>query len=207
MKKQIFILVFMATLLVGCWQPHIDKQQVNSKLSNNTKLVDVHKQVDSIKEKLEKAWFTWEKLKKELKRQKEYFNTINSLSWEARKSYIFQKEILPKLVQNSNISPNFCKTENTDLYFKCINQKNVPLQKILDELPEKMKDFAKKKYFYQKYLNNRSKLLEKTNNKIAIQQKEKVLDYLFKVWVLKNKNNCSQLPEKETKEYCENLFK
>ena len=94
-----------------------------------------------------------------------------------------------------------------DLYVKCLNLKKVSLDKVLQKVPNDLKDIFKEKYYYQHYSISRKNLLKPTNDPIAIKMKKKKIKELFMIWVLRKASVCNKLPEQETREYCLSLFR
>jgi len=194
--------------LVSCGSntAKINPEELNTKLDENTKLVDVKESVKKAEEKLKKN-LTGERLQQMIKKQEKWYEMIANLKWEARKKYILEKEVLPSLVEDKNITPDFCKTKDMDLYFKCLAEKNVDIEKVKSKLPKDLQVYAEKQYYYQKYLTNRKDILKATSNPIAIEAKKEVIKELVRINVLKNSSACKKIPEKEVKEYCESFFK
>ena len=206
--KKIWLLFIVILLLASCGNNNnstINTSDIESKLDINKKLVNVQDNVKKVEEKLKKSGLTWEKLEKMVKKQEKWYEMIANLKWDARKKYVFEKEVLPKLIEDKNITPDFCKTNNMDLYLKCLSKKNIDIDEVKNKLPESMQEYVEKEYYYQKYLTNRKDILKKTNNPIALEQKKRVILQLVTLWAL-NKKSCSKIPELDVKKYCESLF-
>jgi len=200
MRTYIFIFSLMLLIAILQW--------CFNKISNSVDKSTISTyQYEILKDKFQKLWLTWSKLEKAIKRQAEILKKINSLTWEAKKIYILETKILPNLVEDNFITPSFCKTKDINLYARCLYQKRVDINKVLDKIPQDLRNTFRKIYFYEKYSSDRKTLLKKTSDPIALEQKKKVLRMLHMMWVLRNSSACNKLPEKETRQYCKDLFK
>ena len=193
--------------LVSCGLKKQTEQSYSEKINSNTDLVNMEEKVESVKKELKKVWLTGEKFEKELKQQKANYEKLAKLKWDDRKKFIFENEVLPKLLKNKSITNNFCKTNDINLYAKCINIKKIPLNKVLEKVPSSLQDYFKEKYYYQKYKLRKYLLIkEKTDDKQAIKSKKKLIKELYILHSL-NKSSCFKFPEQETRTYCQSLFK
>ena len=209
--KKIIALIILTLLLSACGKTNnnettkINNQEINKKLSTNTPLLDVKEKTKQTEQVLKKAWLTWEKLKKELEEQKAWWEKIANLTWDARKKYVLETEILPKIIKSSKVSSK-CKTTNLDNYTLCLYANKTPIKKLLDQVPASLQDAVKKSYYHNIYANHKKELFKKIDDAIAIEQKKDILYQLYFNHILKS-NMCSRFPEQETKTYCESLFK
>jgi hypothetical protein len=193
----IFICFILWFLLSGC---------ENNKVSSSKE--NIKKQVSKVENVLRKIWLTGEKYEQELKKQKEAIKILNNLTWDVKKRYILEKKILPRLSSNSKLTPKYCKTNNLDLYTKCMTLKWVSLNKILKDIPREYQDVFKRKYYYQRYKSNYSLIVKEfVKDPIAIQAKKKVVKEMIDSNILTKLSVCEKIPEKQVKDFCESQFK
>jgi len=206
MKKNILLFVIISLLSACGTQKNIDKD-LNLKLDENKSLVNISQEMQKGKKQLENLWITWEQMKILLSEQKKWLEKISDLKWDDRKKYVVEKYVLPQLLEDDSITPSFCKTKDLNLYLKCLNKKNIDIDKVLWKVPKKVQDYIEKEYYYQKYLSNKRNLLKKTDNKIAILEKKEVLKELVEMWIFRKQDVCNKIPEEAVVSYCKNLFK
>ncbi len=206
MTKYLWILfIFVSLLLNWCWNKNNNTSNTKNYISNKP-LINVKEKTKESEQILKKIWVTWNKLKDELVKQKAWWEIIASAKWDEKKKYILETEILPQIIKSWKVSSK-CTTTNLNNYLSCLYVTHTPIEKLLKELPVEIRDFVKKRYYSQIYSLDRKKLLQPTNDPIAIQMKKKAIKQLFLDWVLRNNSACNKLPEKEVEKYCKNLFK
>jgi len=215
--KKLLPIVILATLLTACWKTpqnqqanntnQVNKDQIQELLTNENKpLINVDEKLQKIKQELEKIWYTWEKLQKELENQKRSLEKIAYLKQDARKKYILENKVLPEIIKSKKITPS-CTTTNLSDYLTCLHITKTPVDKLVELVPNWLKEFTKKQYYREIYALDTSNLLIKTNDPIAIQAKKEKIKRMFDKWLITKKSACSKLPEEETQKFCERLFK
>ena len=215
--KKLLPIVILATLLTACWKTpqnqqanntnQANKDQIQELLTNENKpLINVDERLQKIKQELEKIWYTWEKLQKELENQKRSLEKIAYLKQDARKKYILENNVLPEIIKSKKIAPS-CTTTNLSDYLTCLYVTKTPVDKLVELVPNWLKEFTKKQYYRQIYALDTRNLLIKTNDPIAIQAKKEKIKRMFDKWLITKKSACSKLPEEETQKFCESLFK
>ena len=215
--KKLLPIVILATLLTACWKNpqnqqanntnQVNKDQIQELLTNENKpLINVDEKLQKIKQELEKIWYTWEKLQKELENQKRSLEKIAYLKQDARKKYILENKVLPEIIKSKKITPS-CTTTNLSDYLTCLHITKTPVDKLVELVPNWLKEFTKKQYYREIYALDTSNLLIKTNDPIAIQAKKEKIKRMFDKWLITKKSACSKLPEEETQKFCESLFK
>ena len=206
MKKISSLTILIIPLfLAWCWNTKNDISNTQ-KLDNNKPLINVEEKTKESEKILKKIWLTWNKLKDELARQKAWWEIIASIKWDERKKYILETEILPQIIKSWKVSSK-CTTTNLNNYLSCLYVTHTPIEKLLKELPPETRNLVKKRYYKQVYSLDRKKLLQPTNDPIAIQMKKETIKQLFFDWVIRNISACNKLAEKELQTYCKNLFK
>ena len=145
-------------------------------------------------------------MKKELEKQKKALEIINSLTWDLKKKYILETKVLPNLKKEWKLPKN-CMTTNLDSLVGCIYLSKEPLDDLLKNIPEDMKEIVKKHYYYKVYTINTKNILNKTKDPIALEVKKQVIKQMHMIWRLRNPKACYKIPEEEVKQYCLKLFK
>jgi len=196
--------MFILTLLSACWNKEKIENHLNN-LEDNKSLINVDEKVEQAKKELENIWLTWQALKDEIYNQKIIYEKIANLTWDERNSYILQNQILPDILQKKEAEK--CKnTTDIDLFAKCMIRQGIVLQDIEKLLPENTIQTFEKKYYKSFYSFDKRNLLTPNTNSIALQAKKDEIFSLISNWIL-TQPMCNDLPEKEIKDYCTNLFK
>ena len=215
MKKIIITLIVLTSLLLAsCGSKkenniNLDTKKISSQLDENKPLIDVKRNLALSKKELIEIWLTGEKLKKILANQKAWYEIIAHLKWDARKKYILENEVLPSIVYDKDITPEdvkYCHTTDINAYAQCMNLQNIPLEKVLKKIPQKLQDVFKKAYYTSKYSISRKNLLQATSDPIAIEMKKQKIEDMVNNWILTKAGICNQLPEKEVQNYCKSLL-
>ena len=209
MKKTISLWLLIVSLVFIAWcgnqQEKVNKQAENLVKNENVALVNVDEKVKQAEQTLKKIWLTWDKIKDELAKQKDWFEIISKLKWDARKKYVLEKQVLPAIIKSWKINSK-CTTTNLNNYISCLYVTKTPIKKLLDEVPSQFQDIIKKQYYQKVYSLNKQELFKKTNDKVAIEEKKKAIIKLRNIWLLSNSTICNKFPEKEVKDYCLSLF-
>ena len=212
MQKKLILLSIGITLLnlAWCWnnqnQQQISQQTKQIITDESKPLINVEEKTKESEKILKKIWLSWEKLEKELAKQKAWWEIISKLKWEQRKKYIIETKILPEIIKSWKVSKK-CTTTNLNNYVACLYVTKTPIEKLLNEVPKEVQDTIKKTYYYKIYSLDRANLLKTTNDPIAIQEKKNQIEYMFNNWLITKPWVCDKLPEQETKAYCKSLFK
>ena len=216
-KLKIFFLLFVSLFLFSCWNNdkksqleilEINKEKTQYKLDEKKPLINVQENLKETEYILKKMWLTGEKLKKTLQEEKIHYDMIANLKWDDRKKYVLEKIVLSSIVNDKKITPDFCKTNNILEYTKCMNIKNISLEKVLEKIPIELQDIVKQNYYYNKFTLNPKDIIKiKVSDPIAILVKKQMIKERYYNWLITKISTCDKLLEQETKYYCRSLFK
>ncbi len=209
--KRVIIVVIISLLLIlaGCSSNSESKKIQDSYNNSNDSLIDTNEKLKEIKKELVQLGFTGEKLKQELQQQKQNYEVIANLTWEAKKKYIFENKILPQIIKDPKLAPKnvkYCHTTDLLTYAECINLQKIPLNEVLKKIPVEYHNLVKKSYYYSKYSITRKNLLQPTTDPIAIEMKKKKIQEMIYNHIITKPSVCNKLPEKEVQNYCKSLF-
>ena len=205
MKKKLIITLLISLTLSACNHNQTTTHKEQTVRRTTPPIFNVNSKLEKVKSELVKAWFTWEKLQKILKEQEKNLNELAYLTGDKAKQYIIETEILPKIA--NKVQPKCKENSSLDSFVRCMYLTKTPLSKLLENLPKNLQDVAEKRYYYKEYVISPQNLLKPTNNPNAIEAKKQAILSMFLNQTLSNPDQCNNLPDKQVKEYCKNLFK
>jgi len=195
--KKIIPLIVLIIALTWCGKTQSPTQQTEKFPP------DYQQNISHIENYLKKQGLSWEKLKKLVKQQEENYKRFYSVSWEAKDKLILETKVLPEITQKIK---NWCTSYNLSTYTQCMLAKNIKPEEIEKYIPNNLQKTFEKNYYTQKYLSNKSLLLQPTSNPVQLEAKKQAIKSLYTFWNLKP-SDCKYLKEKELQTYCQNLFK
>ncbi len=213
--KKLLTLWILTTTLILAWcnssnknnsgLTQQNKQEIQNLTNNDKALINVQEKTKQVEQTLKKIWLTWEKLKQEMIRQKAWLEIIAHLKWDARKKYILENKVLPKIIKSWKVSKK-CTTTNLWNYVACLYVTKTPIEKLLKQIPQTLQNEVKKEYYSKFYNLNRWNLFKASSDPIALQAKKNKIQQLFNDGALTNPVVCSRFPDQEVKNYCKSLF-
>lgn len=194
--KKIFLLVFIFSfLLTSC-----GKSTQSESLQEVWQLLDVETNIAQAAKTLEDIWYTWDELAQQIQEQREIYTEIANFTWENKSFYLMQTQLMPELVKSPKAKD--CKDkQDVNFFIECMIENWINLSDIVSSVPWNLQDDFKKKYYYAFYEDN-SNLLEKTEDKIAIEVKKDLISSFVLEWSISKESECKQIPESEVQQFC-----